>query len=228
MKDDKTIVFDIKIPTPKGVLYAMYLKRETEIAGAGADVEVKMTVAEAHCMMVGYALNHAGDTYWMWDKNTSRVHKTRDVIWLKRMYFEKKVEDPDLVIEPVIDDGGSKPPNIEVGEGENQSVGEGEDQNPKADQLDVDSDEEETEAEIVTGNKTRSGRQVNNPTRLIEEMGALTKDYKIELTSAEHQYYSAMKELGELKSDAQEFGFVGAGTWRRIQEHCRIACHEVQ
>jgi hypothetical protein len=28
MKDDKTIVFDIKIPTPKGVLYAMYLKRE--------------------------------------------------------------------------------------------------------------------------------------------------------------------------------------------------------
>jgi hypothetical protein len=164
-----------------------------------------------HCMMVGYALNHAGDTYRMWDKNTSQVHKTRDVIWLKRMYFEKKVEDPDLVIEPVIDGGGNKPRNIEVGEGENQSVGEGEDQNPKADQLDVDSDEEETEAEIVTVNKTRSGRQVNNPTRLIEEMGAVTKDYKIELTSAEHQYYSAMKELGELKSDAREFGFVGAG-----------------
>ena len=23
-----------------------------------------------HCMMVGYALNHAGDTYRMWDRNT--------------------------------------------------------------------------------------------------------------------------------------------------------------
>jgi hypothetical protein len=43
-----------------------------------------------HCMMVGYALNHAGDTYRMWDMKTNRVHETRDVIWLKRMYFDKE------------------------------------------------------------------------------------------------------------------------------------------
>ena len=42
------------------------------------------------CMMVGYAKQHAGDTYRMWDPNTKRVHVTRDVIWLNKMFFKEK------------------------------------------------------------------------------------------------------------------------------------------
>lgn len=39
-------------------------------------------------MMVGYARDHAGDTYQMWNPNTGRVLVTRDVIWLGRMYYD--------------------------------------------------------------------------------------------------------------------------------------------
>ena len=38
-------------------------------------------------MMVGYADNHAGDCYRMYDTSTKRVHATRDIKWLKKMYF---------------------------------------------------------------------------------------------------------------------------------------------
>jgi hypothetical protein len=38
-------------------------------------------------MMIGYALNHMGDSYCMWNKQTNGVHITRDVIWLKWMFF---------------------------------------------------------------------------------------------------------------------------------------------
>ena len=39
------------------------------------------------CMFVGYAVNHAGDYYRIYDNNTERVHLTRDIRWLNRMYF---------------------------------------------------------------------------------------------------------------------------------------------
>ena len=39
------------------------------------------------CMFVGYALNHDGDCYRMYDPLTKRVHVTRDIKWLHRMYF---------------------------------------------------------------------------------------------------------------------------------------------
>lgn len=41
------------------------------------------------CIMVGYALDHPGDCYRMYDPVTKRVHVTRDVIWLKRMYYQR-------------------------------------------------------------------------------------------------------------------------------------------
>jgi hypothetical protein len=39
------------------------------------------------CMLVGYADNHTGDCYEMLNWKTSRILVTRDVLWLKRMYF---------------------------------------------------------------------------------------------------------------------------------------------
>jgi hypothetical protein len=38
-------------------------------------------------MFVGYASNHKGDCYRMWNPNTKKISKTRDVVFLKRMFF---------------------------------------------------------------------------------------------------------------------------------------------
>jgi len=49
------------------------------------------------CMFVGYAVDHPGDCYRMYDPKTQRVHITRDIIWLKRMYYEKPTRIPEVV-----------------------------------------------------------------------------------------------------------------------------------
>jgi hypothetical protein len=53
------------------------------------------------CMFVGYSLDHTADCYEMWNPATSRVHQTRDVIWLNRMYYNR-VEPAvnNIIIEP--------------------------------------------------------------------------------------------------------------------------------
>ena len=42
------------------------------------------------CMFVGYALNHADGVYRMWNPMTGRIHTSRDVVWLKRMYYQRQ------------------------------------------------------------------------------------------------------------------------------------------
>jgi hypothetical protein len=55
---------------------------------------------------------------------------------------------------------------------------------------------EEQEIPELEGPRTRSGRNLKMPDRLIAEMNAAANDYKIRLTPAEENYYAAMKELG--------------------------------
>jgi hypothetical protein len=47
------------------------------------------------CVFVGYAVNHEGDCYLMWNPTTMRVFTTRDVIWLNRFYYSKVLQDGD-------------------------------------------------------------------------------------------------------------------------------------
>jgi hypothetical protein len=49
-KGERTVTFDIKIPTPKGTLYAMYFKRESkpEIAAVRIQEAVKVNYQEMH------------------------------------------------------------------------------------------------------------------------------------------------------------------------------------
>jgi len=49
----------------------------------------KLADRGVQCMMVGYAENHDGDVYQMWNPLTQRVHVTRDIIWLKQMMLQK-------------------------------------------------------------------------------------------------------------------------------------------
>jgi hypothetical protein len=38
-------------------------------------------------MFVGYASNHKGDFYRMWNPNAKKVSKARDIVFLNRMFF---------------------------------------------------------------------------------------------------------------------------------------------
>jgi hypothetical protein len=49
------------------------------------------------CVFVGYAVDHEGDCYLMWNPTTMRVYTTRDIIWLNRFYYTnvQNVDDDD-------------------------------------------------------------------------------------------------------------------------------------
>ena len=53
-------------------------------------------------MFVGYPLNREADSVRMWNQKTNGVVTTRDVIWLKRMFFERKEKEELFTLE---DDG---------------------------------------------------------------------------------------------------------------------------
>jgi hypothetical protein len=168
--------------------------------GEAGTVKVKTTMTPkladrgVQCMMVGYAVDHAGDVYRMWDPKTNRVHETRDVIWLHRMYYEKPETTAEVIAPVEMDDDDTG--DIEAGEGENKVTEHVEEQN------EVEEDEEVIATEVESGT-TRSGRIVMKPTRLIEEIGAVANG-GIGLSQAEEKYYDTMWKMSEM-------AFVGAG-----------------
>ena len=62
----------------------------------------KVLNSGVQCMFVGYSIDHDGDVYCTWNPNTNRVLISRDIIWLKRMYFEPKVI-PEIEVQPEIE-----------------------------------------------------------------------------------------------------------------------------
>jgi hypothetical protein len=76
------------------------------IWGEAATIKVKnfaTTKVEdhgVHCMFVGYAKDHTGDCYRMWNPKTQGVMETRDCIWLKPFYFPKPAVPYDVSIAP--------------------------------------------------------------------------------------------------------------------------------
>jgi hypothetical protein len=162
------------------------------------------------CMFVGYALDHAGDVYRMWDPNTSRVHTTRDVIWLRRMFYEKPLQNGEIAapIEFIDDwDTAEDPETISIVEAEEGDTSDIADVTGMTGAV-ADAEAEETffdastEEDNEAGTETRSGRTITKPTRLIEEMRATVCD--IGLTAAEEKYYETMWRISE-------HGLVGAG-----------------
>jgi hypothetical protein len=51
------------------------------------------------CMFVGYSKNHPGDTYRMYDPSTGGIHDSRDVIWLRRMYYQKPLSPKEFQVQ---------------------------------------------------------------------------------------------------------------------------------
>jgi hypothetical protein len=171
-------------------------------------------------MLVGYATDSPGDTYRMWNPTTKRIHTTRDVIWLKRMFFLPPTVVLDVAVAPLEIEAGENPHITQLGESEpresNESSGERE---TNEDALTHD-DDEDVEMQLQEAHTTRSGRTINQPNRLIEEMGAAAtetdpaneeNDYEIKLTEAETHYYDTMMALQEGEFIRDEIACVGAG-----------------
>ncbi len=74
------------------------------------------------CMLVGYLDNHPVGTYLMWDKVTNRMHKSRNVTWLNRMYFKKTERDTDIVVVPrdALENDEDEGTNPEEAQGDNR------------------------------------------------------------------------------------------------------------
>eukprot|EP00970_Alexandrium_tamarense_P017113 scaffold8328_cov131-Alexandrium_tamarense.AAC.1 len=50
-------------------------------------------------MFVGYAADRESDSFRMWNSDTNRVVVTRDVIFLKRMFFERPVHESTYLMD---------------------------------------------------------------------------------------------------------------------------------
>jgi Reverse transcriptase (RNA-dependent DNA polymerase) len=181
------------------------------------------------CVFVGYPENHGSGTYLMYNPQTKGVHTTRDVVFLRRMYWSRNGPDyKEVCINEDTDDAVGA---FEVGESQSANTTQGfptnvsntEEERPfqdiAADQEDeatggaesgnTDNEQSDSEGFIAV---TRSGRGVRAPTRLIQESEFGNTSV---LSSIEKNYYSALLELGCGMVDMQydmgyETGLIGA------------------
>ena len=103
------------------------------VKGVGTN---KLEARGITCMFVGYALHHAGDCYRMFNPKTKGIHQTRDVQWLKRMYYDQATskvgENDDEMItyddeedktSSVAEQNNAENDGTSVGENDGASVG---------------------------------------------------------------------------------------------------------
>jgi Reverse transcriptase (RNA-dependent DNA polymerase) len=136
------------------------------------------------CMFVGYSSLHACDTYRMWDPNSYRVHLTRDIRWLKRMFFKQpdslQLELPHgnvlnrTTITEIEKTDTSDDDESNGGNSNNDSVGE-KNVVPFEDD-DKGSEEEELYGAQNITRTTRSGRIIRQPAKYREFVDVLTDD----------------------------------------------------
>jgi len=177
--------------TPKWI-NDMKVFGEAGVVKLKTKISPKMDNKGKTCIFVGYPLNHADSTYLMYDPETKGIHISRDVVFLRRMYWKKKndaskeVITVDLYEEDLNNNQETVNNPIETGESND---------NNQPETPDVDLSEE----------PRRSGRESKPPARLIEdeEFGNSV------LSKAEISYYLSMKEIGLI---AQETGYVGAAS----------------
>ena len=154
------------------------------------------------CMLVGYNPNSGGDVYRMWNPTTNRVHNTRDVLWLKRMYYQPPANriPPIEAREGVANDA----PNVGLGIDSESDDDDDDDEMPpliernnKDSDSDSDSDDDDDQEEAKKETRTRSGRKSKAPTRLIEMSN-------VGLTHSEANYFAAMINASILATDGHE------------------------
>jgi hypothetical protein len=129
-------------------------------------------------MFIGYAMDHDGNCYRMWNPTTDGVHVTCNIIWIWRMFYNKPnkegiirqlllVEDADRDRE-IEDNKNNNDPGADDSSAWEGEV-DGDDQNAAADNRTVSLNDLDPKSQKTS----RSGRMIRNPARLIEEIGAM-------------------------------------------------------
>jgi hypothetical protein len=186
------------------------------------DTTQKLHDRGVQCMFVGYAENHKGDVYRMWNPRTRKIHITRDVIFLKRMLFQTTVDEVAVVPSVTQDvsalDAGERTNETEPTEteptdtGSETSRGDGS-QDHSASNPDSDNDDKDGEPNDGTTGEwqtIRSGRTSGMPSRYRTEISAAA----INSTKCERNYYSLLldeNEYEDFEEEDEEIACVGAG-----------------
>jgi hypothetical protein len=84
---NKTRIEHYGLPLPR---FAQYLRTwgEARTIKTGKDGKTGDRDWGITCMFVGYAFNHRGDCYRMWNPKTKMVFETHDMVFLNRMFFK--------------------------------------------------------------------------------------------------------------------------------------------
>jgi hypothetical protein len=110
-------------------------------------------------MFVGYALNHPGNTYHMWNPKTGVIHENQDIIWLKRMYYNQPEKEDEISPMEINGVNDKQQASEEVGEGNGNAEQEADPDEEEEEPEEEEEEEEEAEVKELT-TVTRSGRVV--------------------------------------------------------------------
>ena len=133
-------------------------------------------------------MTHPADCFWMYDPKTHRVHVLRDIVWLHRMFYQKKQKSvQEMVTDQVTVGSWSHNPQgvlrfIEVGERISESVVQGNNNSINQNYESINetgAEQHQVEHNPVSNNAgppgevmtTSSSRFSRATTRLIEEIG---------------------------------------------------------
>jgi hypothetical protein len=85
--------------------YLKYLRtwREAGTVKLKSRSHTKLDDCGHTCMFVGYSTAHAGNTYCMWDPRSRRVHITRDIWWLNKMFLIKVTTYVSPILEELVE-----------------------------------------------------------------------------------------------------------------------------
>ena len=145
------------------------------------------------CMFVGYALQHPSDCYRMYNCKTGRIHVTRDVKWLHKMFFNE-----------------DKEPNNDVVADMNNDT----DENVIDDFDEIEENEKEATVEInVAENEIEVPEVDENPTDGVEEGNEekTTESDSDESVSDESQNSTSEKEISWANSNEDK------GEWTKVK-----------
>eukprot|EP01082_Thalassiosira_pseudonana_P000277 g29.t1 g29 contig1:64548-67487(+) len=139
-------------------------------------------------MFVGYAADRESDSFRMWDSDTNRVVVTRDVIFLKRMFFERPVHESTYLMDEM-----SEETRTNVRKEASEGIDGDSDDEDGTPPDDRDSDEDESEAgrvdddDAIATRQSRVGRVCRTPEWL--------KDYETKLVNSEPGTFAEMRYL---------------------------------
>ncbi len=173
-------------------------------------------------MFVRYPANRETDSVRMWNPDTNGVVTSRDVIWLKRMFFENNVKAEQFNMSD--DDDKVKVKVKATDESENLEEEEEDRRVPDLVESAADDDVDDADVESAAGETNddnadttqRSGRTIQAPARLTAQVGGKLGDFQG--TVIEMNYLGHMAELdnvevttGAVAKENIETSFVGAG-----------------